>query len=289
MTLDFSRLGNIMGINHRNLEMIYPNNPRSGFPDVDNKVRTKALLERAGVPAPRTIEVVDGFLQARKAVERLGGEPSFVVKPACGSGGGGVLILRTVEGGWATPSGRRMDAAGLLAHFGDILFGVHSLGQAEDAALVEQRVVPHEFFRKIHERGIPDIRIILLHGKPVMSMLRIPTEESDGKANLHQGAIGVSVDLRSGRTGIGSLRGRPVERHPDSEAPISGLTVPYWEEIVRHAVAAAGAVPLKYIGVDLVIDEALGPLMLEVNARPGLQIQVINGRGLVPAVEEAIR
>ena len=52
---DFRRLGGIMGINRRNLELIYPHNPRSGFPLVDDKVRTKELLAAAGVPVPRTI------------------------------------------------------------------------------------------------------------------------------------------------------------------------------------------------------------------------------------------
>ncbi len=289
MKRDFRKLAGIMGINRRNLDMIYPHNPRSGFPAVDDKVRTKELLAGAGVPVPATIAVVTGFLQARETVQRLRAEPSFVVKPARGRGGGGVLILEGAEDGWHTPSGRGVDAEELLQHFGDILFGVYSFGRADDAALVEQRVRPHGFFTAIHPRGIPDIRIILFRERPVMAMLRIPTDASDGRANLHQGAIGVSVDLATGRTGIGSLRGSPVDRHPDSGAPVAGLSIPFWDLIVSHAVAAAGAVPLKYVGVDLVIDAARGPLMLEVNARPGLQIQVINGTGLVPILAEAAR
>lgn len=289
MSLDFRKLATIMGINRRNLEMIYPHNPRSGFPAVDDKVRTKALLTAAGVPVPRTIAVVSGFLQARRAVEQLREEPTFVVKPARGRAGGGVLILERAQEGWRTPSGRQVGAEDLLQHLGDILFGVYSLGRADDSALVEQRVNPHPFFRAIHPRGIPDIRIILLRERPVMSMLRIPTDASDGRANLHQGAVGVQVDLGTGRTGWGSLRGKPTERHPDSGAPLVGLQIPFWELMIRHAVAAAGAVPLKYVGVDLVIDEIAGPLMLEVNARPGLQIQVINRAGLAPLLAEAAR
>jgi glutathione synthase/RimK-type ligase-like ATP-grasp enzyme len=118
-----------------------------------------------------------------------------------------------------------------------------------------------------------------------MSMLRIPTDASDGKANLHQGAMAVRVSLADGRTGPGVYRGKPVTRHPDTNAQVSDQVLPFWNELVAHARTAARAVPLKYVGVDLVIDEALGPLILEVNARPGLQIQVINGAGLVPAVE----
>jgi len=36
--------------------------------------------------------------------------------------------------------------------------------------------------------GLPDIRIICFNMVPVIAMLRIPTELSDGKANLHSGA-----------------------------------------------------------------------------------------------------
>jgi alpha-L-glutamate ligase-like protein len=289
MKRDFRKLAGIMGINRRNLEMIYPHNPRSGFPAVDDKVRTKELLAGAGVPVPDTIAVVTGFLQARDTVQRLHDVSTFVVKPARGRGGGGVLILEGAEDGWRTPSGRDVEDGELLQHFGDILFGVYSFGRADDAALVEQRVRPHDFFTAIHRRGIPDIRIILFRERPVMAMLRIPTDASDGRANLHQGAIGVSVDLATGRTGTGSLRGSPVDRHPDSDAPVAGLSIPFWDRIVSYAVAAAGAVPLKYVGVDLVIDAERGPLMLEVNARPGLQIQVINRTGLVPILTEAAR
>ncbi len=276
----------IMGINRRNLELIYRHNPRAGFPVVDDKILTKQTLSRAGVPVPRTLRIVDSFLAARRAVEELQNEASFVVKPARGSGGGGVLIAETSpQGGWRTPSGRSLDREQLLQHLGDILFGVYSLGRADDRALVESRIVPHPFFREIYARGVADIRIILLREQPVMSMLRVPTDASDGKANLHQGAMGVGVNLADGRTGPGVYRGQQLHRHPDTGAPVSGRVLPFWSELLGHARAAARAMPLKYVGVDLVVDAERGPLMLEVNARPGLQIQVINGAGLVPVVE----
>jgi len=37
---------------------------------------------------------------------------------------------------------------------------------------------------------------------------------------------------------------------------------------------------LGYLGVDLVIDRDHGPLLLELNARPGLAIQLANHSGL---------
>ena len=39
---------------------------------------------------------------------------------------------------------------------------------------------------------------------------------------------------------------------------------------------------LGYIGVDFVVDPILGPLILELNARPGLNIQLANREGLLP-------
>ena len=47
----------------------------------------------------------------------------------------------------------------------------------------------------------------------------------------------------------------------------------------------AAAVGLGYIGVDIVMDVERGPMLLEANARPGLAIQIANGRGLVPRLE----
>jgi glutathione synthase/RimK-type ligase-like ATP-grasp enzyme len=44
----------------------------------------------------------------------------------------------------------------------------------------------------------------------------------------------------------------------------------------------AKAVGLGYIGVDIVVDAVQGPMLLEANARPGLAIQIANGRGLLP-------
>ena len=38
---------------------------------------------------------------------------------------------------------------------------------------------------------------------------------------------------------------------------------------------------MGYLGVDIVIDATAGPLMLELNARPGLNIQIANQEGLV--------
>jgi len=42
---------------------------------------------------------------------------------------------------------------------------------------------------------------------------------------------------------------------------------------------------LGYLGVDMVIDRDLGPLILEMNARPGLAIQIANRVGMLTRIE----
>ena len=286
MYRDPGLLRNVMGINRRNLEFIQSRNPRKSFPLVDDKILTKELLAKVNVPCPRSLLIVDNFLAVDRAISSLASEPSFVVKPARGRAGGGVMLVRKGDDGqWSTPSGKIVTPDDLRRHFGDILFGVCSFGSMDDRALVEKRIEPHEMFMEMYANGIPDIRVILIDERPVMCMLRVPTNASDGKANLHQGGIGVQVDLATGRTGKATFRGHPVSSHPDTGASTSGRQIPFWDRVVEYSVRAARAVPLKYIGVDIVIDRADGPLLLELNARPGLQIQIINGVGLGAVLE----
>jgi alpha-L-glutamate ligase-like protein len=281
MTLD-----SILSINKRNLDVISVFNPRKYFPLVDDKIRTKGILETAGVPYPETIAVVKNFFEIENALKIMMKTKDFVVKPARGKAGGGILLVEEDENNvWKTPSGRPVGKEEMKTHFGDILFGVYSFGRMDDSVLIEKRVIPDDFMLNIYKKGIPDIRIITFKGEPVMAMLRVPTDKSDGKANLHQGAIGVSIEMESGITGSSVMSGKRIEIHPDSEVKISGLTIPYWKEILKIAKKSSGEVPLEYIGVDIVIDRKLGPLVLELNARPGLQIQVVNRLGLLPLLE----
>jgi alpha-L-glutamate ligase-like protein len=129
------------------------------------------------------------------------------------------------------------------------------------------------------------VRVILYRNEPAMAMLRLPTHESGGRANLHQGGIGTGVDLETGITHHAVLHNRAVTMHPDTRRPVVGMRVPAWHDILDLARRVAAAVGLGYIGVDVVVDEKQGPLLLEANARPGLAIQIANGQGLRPRLE----
>jgi alpha-L-glutamate ligase-like protein len=170
----------------------------------------------------------------------------------------------------------------LRQHLSDILSGMYSLGGQPDRALVQQRIRLHPAFAAISYKGIPDVRVVLYRNEPAMAMLRLPTKASNGRANLHQGGIGTGVDLDSGLTHHAVQHNRLVDVHPDTGRPVVGMRVPYWREVLALSRRVAGAVGLGYLGVDVVVDEERGPMLLEANARPGLAIQIANGRGLLP-------
>ncbi len=73
-----------------------------------------------------------------------------------------------------------------------------------------------------------------------------------------------------------------MEHHPDTGGLIAGLEIPHWDQILALTARCHDLVGLGYIGVDIVLDRTLGPLMLEINARPGLSIQLANRQGLLP-------
>jgi alpha-L-glutamate ligase-like protein len=277
----------ILGINRRNAACILDHNPRSLFPVVDDKLRMRDLCERMAVPTPRIYAVVGYHAQLRRLPELLGQHGDFVVKPNHGSAGRGVLVLIGRDGStYLRHNGERLSLEPLRQHLSDILSGMYSLGGHPDQALVQQRVRLHPAFAAYSYKGIPDIRVVLYRNRPAMAMLRLPTRASGGRANLHQGGIGAGVDLETGVTNHAVLSNRFVERHPDTDVPLVGMRVPYWERVLEMSRKVAEAVGLGYVGVDIVVDADEGPMLLEANARPGLAIQIANNQGLVPRLEE---
>ena len=271
----------VLGMNGRNADYIMRCNPRSSFPLVDDKVLTKKLAESFQIPTPVLYCVVDRYGDVSGFQKALRGICQFAVKPARGSGGSGIVLIRDcTEKGYVTQSGELIYPQNLFYHISDILSGIYSLSGLEDRAIMEALIHPDPVFDAVSYQGVPDVRIVVYRGVPVMSMVRLPTKASDGKANLHRGAIGAGIGLNQGTTVTAVHRSRVVGNHPDTRNPVSGIRVPYWEKMLWIAARSFEMTGLGYIGVDLVIDRDRGPLLLELNARPGLAIQLANRKGL---------
>lgn len=267
----------VMGINERNLRLVYPLNKRKDFYLANDKIVCKEILEANNIPVCKKLITVDrvGDIRDRWAEMPL---VDCAIKPANGSGGGGILVIDHVDGKWMKGS-NEMRETEIHRHMGNILFGVFGFG-AEDRVLVEEKIVTHGFTKEIYEDGVPDLRVIMAEGKVILCMMRFPTKESDGKANLHQGAIGVAVDHELGVLGKAYDGETHLTYHPDSRVELSGKQIPDWGRIIEISHQVFAAFPFGYLGIDIALDQNIGPLVLEINVRPGLEIQNVNEVGI---------
>ncbi|MDY6941381.1 MAG: alpha-L-glutamate ligase-like protein [Pseudomonadota bacterium] len=272
----------VLGMNRRNADYISRYNPRHLYPLVDDKTRTKTLALEVGIQVPELFGVIEVEHQLRSLGDIVARHDAFVVKPANGSGGNGILVIDgRMNGQFRKLNGQFLHLDEIAHHISNILSGMYSLGGQPDKALIEYRVEFDPLFEKVSYQGVPDIRIIAFQGVPVMAMARLPTRQSGGRANLHQGAVGVGIDIAKGITTGGVWRNRAVSVHPDTGADIANIAIPRWDHLLELAARCYDLTGLGYLGVDVVLDRHLGALVLEMNARPGLSIQIANRAGLL--------
>ncbi|SJL83268.1 alpha-L-glutamate ligase-like protein [Vibrio palustris] len=273
----------IMGMNQRNHSYIGRYNDRSKYPLVDDKLQTKMIARKAGATVPELIGIVTDQGAVRDIHKMVESWPGFVIKPARGSGGKGILVVTShKDGTYTKPSGAVIGKEDVERHISNTLAGLFSLGGKNDVALIENLIEFDDCFEGFSYEGVPDVRIIVFQGYPVMAMMRLSTAASDGKANLHQGAVGVGIDLGTGKAVKAVQFNRPITHHPDTGKDLSTLQVPHWRKLLTLAASAWDMTGLGYMGTDMVLDKKKGPMVLELNARPGLAIQIANGAGLLP-------
>lgn len=276
------KISNILGLNARTQFFTYKYNSRSGKKIAESKIQTARVLKRAGVAHP---QIFAKFRDPKEVFEfdwtTL--PDRFALKPSRGLGGKGIIVVKkkAVDGkGWFTTQKERVTVEDLKLHALDILEGAYSMGNVPDVAFIQSYVGRHKAFRRWAYRGTPDIRIIIFNKVPVMAMLRLPTKESGGRANLHQGALGVGIDIATGITTKAIHNDEQIVFKPGTTKKLRGIKIPNWTSILETAVNAQIASGLGYVGVDIVLDPEKGPMVLELNAQPGLGIQLANMEGL---------
>ena len=283
----------ILGNNTRIREYILPHNRRQHYPFVDNKIKTSELLIKDSIPTPNLFFSISGMGESKGFHEKIKEYPSFVIKPAKGAMGNGIVIAEAMN--WdeqrnkthfKTTRRETMTFAAMMYHISSILSGLYSLSGQPDQVMVQELLNLDPFFKPITHQGVPDIRVILFYGFPVMAMLRLPTSLSGGRGNLHQGAVGCGIDLKTGTLTHAIQNNRSLTEHPDTGSRIKGLSIPSWDKTLNLAARCAKVADINYLGVDMVLDPDKGPMVLELNARPGLSIQLANKKGLLPRLEK---
>ena len=288
-----NRYNEILGLNRRNQEYVRPYNSASAKALADNKIATKKLLAKEGINTSKVYKLIKNH----KQLDFLDWESlpkSFVIKPNQGTGGNGILVLygrKKGEMGWIRPGGEVITKRDLILHIENILEGRFSMGNRTDIAIIEERVRTDPFFKQYSYKGVPDIRIICFNLVPIMAMMRIPTKRSNGTANLHSGAICTGIDIGTGITTYSmhmnnhSFLSDTYEMIDSTQdlklnKKLSGIQIPDWDKILEIALHCQKASKLGYVGVDIALDPEKGPIVFELNARPGLGIQVANQAGL---------
>ncbi len=279
----------VLGINRRNACYTLAANDRSRYPLVDDKLATKRLCLRDGIPVPRLLAEARAHFEARELPQKLRAVDSFVLKPARGAMGNGILVLQSDGSGGFLRGAREVTAEDIQYHAAGIISGLYSLAGHQDVALVEEKLETHLLLKSLSPDGVPDVRVIIYRGIPVMAMIRLPTSRSGGRANLHQGAIGAGIDLATGRTSFAVSRNRPISEHPDTQESVIDVAIPEFDRVLEIGVKATDPTGLGYVGADVVVDAVRGPVILELNARPGLAIQLANRSGLRPRLDEVDR
>lgn len=275
----------ILGLNARTRLFSYRYNKPKGRKIANSKIQTAWVLKKAGIPLP---EIYAKFTTPEDMIqydwEKL--PDQFALKPSRGLGGEGIIVVKKSlkeESGkryWVTTNREKRGVEDFKFHVLDILEGAYSMGNVPDVAFIQEYVGRHKAFRRYAYRGTPDIRIIVFNKVPIMAMLRLPTKESGGRANLHQGAIGVGVDIATGITTKAIWHGSLIIYKPETQRKLHGIKIPNWTTILETAVNSQTASGLGYLGVDIVLHPEKGPMVLELNSQPGLQIQLANMAGL---------
>lgn len=280
----------ILGMNARNILFVSRYNKGLGKKIANHKLLTKSTLQKAKLATPklyrvfRKIEEIDKFDFIKKLPE------SFVIKPDNSLGGEGIMVIEKhgkYAGEWITTTGEKKTIGDFKLLIRDILEGRFSMKNQPDIAFVEERIRIHPAFSKVCWGGTPDIGVLVFNKVPVMAYLRLPTKESGGRANMFQGAIACGIDIATGITIHAVKWTHSIKFFPGTRRKLTGIKIPEWDEVLKLAINCQIAIPkLGFMRADIVLQPSLKkpgktfPKVLELNAQPGLKIQLANRAGL---------
>lgn len=240
-----------------------------------NKHRFAERCRAAGLPIPETFRgppgALDAWLDARRAI---------LLKPNFSSKGRGINGYRRDGRCWATAS-RTLSHQDMLGH----------LREAVGAgAIVQDWLSPHPALAERSPGALPTLRVMTLVDErggveACGAVLRLSAGTGVPVDNFQAGNLAVAIDA-DGRCGPAYRRqgGAIVvlERHPSTQALITGECVPDFRASCDLAVRAHGALRDGFvvIGWDVGLS-ADGPVLIEGNWNPGTDVlQMVSGQGI---------
>lgn len=264
----------VLGINARNLLYVSRFNSRESKKFADSKLYSKRFLQSRDIGVAKLYQVIKSYKELQN-IDLKTLPKRFVIKPNRGYGGEGILVISDKKGSsFVSISGEKYSFEEVFYHCVDILDGKYAISGTHDQVIIEEMLETHPNFKHIVSEGLPDLRILVFNYVPIIAMLRVPTQESQGKANLHLGAIGVGVDIGTGKTTYGIRHNRYIRKFANGEL-VANFQIPHWDEILEMSSRIQQISNIGYMAVDLAITKT-GVKVLEVNARAGLSVQIAN-------------
>lgn len=266
----------LLGQNARNLKYIKWFNSKMAKKLADSKLKTKDFLKSKWVPVPWTLSILTKYEQITD--EMIWGLITpFVIKPNAGFWGKWIIVInkRDSSENFVSNTGHIYSVKDIHAHLLNVLDGFFSLSGSRDKIIIEKKIEINDEVQILGKYGLPDIRIIVFNMVPVMAMLRIPTEKSGWKANLHSWACAAWIDIWTWKLTYITQYSKIIKSIPWIW-DIRWLVLPDWDDMLNMAVKVQKETNIWYLGCDIVMDNKDGPLLLEMNVRPGLEVQVAN-------------
>jgi len=266
----------ILWQNERNLEFIKWKNTSFARYLADSKLRTKEFLQSKNIPVPENFYVIKKHSQLLDLDLSIL-KPPFVVKPNFGYWWNWILVIDNVDsvGNYITNTWEIISKRKMMQHFRDILDWFFSLSWNRDQVVIERKVELDESIALIWKYWLPDIRVIVYNMIPIIAMLRVPTEESGWKANLHVWACWVWVEVWTWKLTHITSKNKIIKTIPWI-GDIRWLELPHWDKVLELTSSLQQITWIWYLACDIVLDKEKGPLLLEVNIRPWLSVQNAN-------------
>jgi Sugar-transfer associated ATP-grasp len=249
--------------------------PQSSDGMQDKAVFSKRCREAHVAAVPVLLELTRGSVRAPDGNFLGLPRKDLFVKPRIGRGGRHAERWDcTGDGKWKNVDGKILDESSLLKH-------LVRLSLKRDY-VVQPRLTNHPDLAPVNNGALATVRIITCIneiGEPeaMVAAFRMAKATNHIVDNFHAGGIAAAVDLASGRLGSASNMGlKPdvgwCKVHPDSGAPIEGRVLPFWPLVIELSCRAHRAFPKRVIvGWDIGILGS-GPIIIEGNIRPDLDI-----------------
>ncbi|WP_423148046.1 sugar-transfer associated ATP-grasp domain-containing protein [Rubrolithibacter danxiaensis] len=176
-------------------------------------------------------------------------ENKFVIKPRTGWGGKGVAVLEVKENKYSIES-KAVEKEDIFKGFNN-----HVL-----VPYIRQ----HEYAADINPQSLNTIRFLTCiigdKAESIGALHRFGVSSTGSVDNFSQGGISAKINVDTGIIEKACLLNKKkfkklsITHHPDSNEPIVGLEIPFWQQIKKEILALHSSINyVKYVGWDIAI------------------------------------